>query len=134
MRRSKNTCLNLKCWPCCLTHKNLNKSRSATGIRSLYARYQGIARKKLIWTQDLDCGRIMISLAFCRGKSFFLPNIFLSFLYLCNINLYSREVSRVSFEKYLVFLFKNRRANPRQRRSITLCVQLKYYNLLIVTF
>ena len=27
MRRSKNTCRNLKCWPCCRTHRNLNKSR-----------------------------------------------------------------------------------------------------------
>ena len=27
MRCLKNTCLNLKYWPCCLIHKNLNKSR-----------------------------------------------------------------------------------------------------------
>lgn len=127
MRCSKNTCLNLKCWPCCLTHKNLNKSRLVRLLESAaYTRaINGLARK------DLDTISWSWPYLFLTGvlstKSFFFSKIFLSFqsLYACNVNLYSG--------KYLAYVLKNKRTNQRHRHSVTLCVQLKYYNLLVVT-
>lgn len=129
MRCSKNTCLNLKCWPCCLTHKNLNKSRLVRLLESAaYTRaINSLARK------DLDTRSWSWPYLFLTGvlstKSFFFFQ-----KYVCHSSHYMHATWIYIPEKYLAYVLKNKRTNQRHRHSVTLCVQLKYYNLLVVTF